>query len=71
MASRFDDGDADGIAAFDVEDLAPGDYTALVVADPASIEYCNPAVVRNFTGGTPLRIEVGKTTELTLAAPGK
>jgi hypothetical protein len=50
-------------------ELAPGDYTAFAVADPANLEYRNPAVLRGLTGGVGFRIEAGKTTEITVTGP--
>lgn len=53
------------------QNLAPGDYTIYPVTDTSEFEYRNPAVLRTLTGGSSVRIEENKTTEVTLTGGGK
>ena len=63
--------DDNGTLGFRGEYLAPGDYVAYTLADAANFEYRNPAVLRNLTGGTSVRIEDNKTTEIALTGEVK
>jgi hypothetical protein len=50
------------------QNLAPGDYQAYAIPDIQSVEYRNPAFLSALTGGTSIRVEDGKTTEVTLTS---
>jgi uncharacterized protein (DUF2141 family) len=51
--------------------LAPGDYLAYAFSDIRSVQYRNPAFLNALAGGTSVRIEDGKTTEIALTGPLK
>jgi hypothetical protein len=51
---------------FGVSFLAPGDYMIYAFSDAGSVEFRNPAVLQSLTGGTSVRIEDGKTSEVKL-----
>ncbi len=51
---------------FELDSLAPGDYVAYAFSDIRSAEYRNPAFLGTLAGGTSVRIEDGKTAEITL-----
>jgi len=53
---------------FDFRNLAPGDYVAYAFSGIHSVEYRNPSFLRNLAGGASVRIEDGKTTEITLTS---
>jgi|SRR5271157_4672089 len=53
---------------FEFTDLAPGDYLAYGFSSIQLAEYRNPAFLSALTGGESVRIEDGKTTEVTLTS---
>jgi Carboxypeptidase regulatory-like domain len=61
-----DDSDSREHLEFEASALAPGDYTAYAFRAVPGIEYANPAVLQSLTGGTSVRVEDGKTAEITL-----
>jgi hypothetical protein len=48
------------------KDLAPGDYIAYALSHLGDFEYRNPEVLRTLPGGVGVRVEEGKTSEITL-----
>jgi len=60
--------ESSGELEFDFSNLAPGDYLVYGFSRVQSVEYRNPAVLNSLTGGTSVRIEDGKTTEITLTS---
>lgn len=60
-----DSGSSDELE-FNFSNLAPGDYLAYAFSDIQSVEYRNPAFLQTLKGGTAVRVEDGKTTEVTL-----
>jgi len=63
--------DDDETAGFNADHLGPGDYMAYALADAEHFEYRNPAVLRNLTGGTSVRVEENKTSEIALTGEVK
>ena len=57
----------------EASNLAPGNYVVYEVPDGrlSGLEFRNPAVLRTLTGGIAVRIEDGKTTEITLTPTSK
>jgi len=53
---------------FNFSNLAPGDYLAYAFSDIQSVEYRNPAFLQALRGGTTVRVEDGKTAEVTLTS---
>jgi hypothetical protein len=56
------------VLQFSFSNLAPGDYLAYAVSDIQSVEYRNPAFLQALKGGTAVRVEDGKTAEVTLTS---
>jgi len=48
--------------------LAPGTYTAYALKDYSELEYRRPEVLQSLTGGISVKIEDGKTTDISLTA---
>ncbi|MGO9096384.1 MAG: collagen binding domain-containing protein [Bryobacteraceae bacterium] len=53
---------------FEMSHLAPGEYLAYAFSDFRIVEFRKPGFLQALTGGTNVRIEDGKTTEITLAS---
>lgn len=59
--------DDDDDREFELDNLAPGDYTLYAFSSSADrIEYRNPAVMQALTGGTSVHVDDGKISEVTL-----
>jgi hypothetical protein len=53
---------------FRLSHLAPGDYSVYAFSDSKTIEFRKPGFLQALTGGRNVRIEDGKTTEITLTS---
>jgi hypothetical protein len=51
--------------------LAPGDYSIYVLSKCEGVEFRNPAFLRTLSGGTSIRIEDGKTAEVTITGSSR
>ena len=51
---------------FEIENLAPGDYTLYAFSTFDQIEYRSPAFLQKLTGGLTVHVDDGKTSEVTL-----
>ncbi|HUA85331.1 MAG TPA: carboxypeptidase-like regulatory domain-containing protein [Bryobacteraceae bacterium] len=60
-----------GSPDFSFANLAPGDYLLYAVSSPEYLEFRNPAFLQSLTGGVSVKIEDGKTSEVTLTSIAK
>jgi hypothetical protein len=53
--------------AIELPNLAPGDYVAYALPQFQNVEFRNPTFLQSLTGGVSVRIEDGRTAEITIS----